>query len=161
MGDGVLRREKARTMPNSTVVFTRQSVSQRKVLHSWKDIANYTGRGVRTLQRYEAKLGFPIHRPAGKIRSAVLAFSDEVDEWLGKAPMAAAMSMVVAPGDPRADQLQERREWLAVAANAKLSRERAGAAYEACAQQSKRVEEMIERIKAARARVQTRSTLFA
>jgi predicted DNA-binding transcriptional regulator AlpA len=58
-----------------------------KVLHSWKEIASYTGRGVRTIQRYESKLGFPIRRPAGVWRSAVLAFSNEIDEWLAKSPM--------------------------------------------------------------------------
>ena len=112
-------------MPNPTGVFTPQSVSQRQVLHSWKDIANYTGRGVRTLQRYEIQLGFPIHRPAGRSRSAVLAFSDEIDEWLGKAPNAGTVPVVVTPRALTADQLRERREWLAVAANAKLSRDRA------------------------------------
>src|SRR5690242_20447129 len=59
----------------------------RRVLHSWKEISSYTGRGVRTIQRYEVQLGFPIHRPAGSPRSAVLAFSDEVDAWLDRSPM--------------------------------------------------------------------------
>jgi hypothetical protein len=64
-----------------------QTISARRVLHSWKEISNYTGRGVRTIQRYEVQLGFPIHRPAGSPRSAVLAFSDEVDFWLSRSPM--------------------------------------------------------------------------
>lgn len=63
-----------------------QSTPARHILHSWKEISNYTGRGVRTIQRYEVQLGFPIHRPAGSPRSAVLAFSDEVDEWLNRSP---------------------------------------------------------------------------
>jgi hypothetical protein len=88
----------------------------------------------------------------------VLAFTDEIDDWLGK-PTAA--TVVVAPRPFAADQLRERREWLAVAVNAKLSRERAQAAYEGCKQQSKRVEEMIERLKAVRVRLQNRPTLFA
>jgi hypothetical protein len=45
---------------------------------------------VRTIQRYEVQLGFPIHRPAGSPRSAVLAFSDEVDAWLNHSPMRAS-----------------------------------------------------------------------
>ena len=147
-------------MPKATGVFTPQSVTQRKVLHSWKDIANYAGRGVRTLQRYEVLLGFPIHRPAGRNRSAVLAFADEVDELLGK-PMAATVPGIVALRALTTDQLRERREWLAVAANAKLSRERAQVAYESCKQQSKRVEEMIERVKASCLRLHNRRTLFA
>lgn len=59
----------------------------RRVLHSWKDISSYAGRGVRTIQRYEVQLGFPIHRPAGSPRSAVLAFTDEVDAWMDRSPM--------------------------------------------------------------------------
>lgn len=45
-------------------------MAQRKVLHSWKDISNYTGRGVRILQRYEVQIGFPIHRSARSNRKA-------------------------------------------------------------------------------------------
>jgi len=64
-----------------------QPASNRRVLHSWKEISAYAGRGVRTIQRYEMQLGFPVHRPAGSPRSAVLAFSDEVDAWLSRSPM--------------------------------------------------------------------------
>ena len=58
----------------------------RRVLHSWKEISTYTGRGVRTIQRYEVQFGFPVHRPAGSPRSAVLAFTDEIDRWLAGSP---------------------------------------------------------------------------
>jgi hypothetical protein len=44
------------------------------------------GRGVRTIQRYEVELGFPIHRLTDSQRSAVLAFSDEIDQWLANSP---------------------------------------------------------------------------
>jgi len=56
------------------------------VLNSWKEIANYVGRGVRTVQRWEADLGMPVRRPRAKSRSAVLAMSDEIDAWLRAAP---------------------------------------------------------------------------
>ena len=59
---------------------------ERKILNSWKEIASYMGRGVRTIQRYEMQLGFPVHRPAGKQRSAVLAFTDEIETWLKQTP---------------------------------------------------------------------------
>jgi hypothetical protein len=59
-----------------------------QVLHSWKEIASYLGRGVRTLQRYESNLGLPVHRPLGKARSSVLAFKDEIDRWLKETPLA-------------------------------------------------------------------------
>ena len=52
------------------------------LLRSWKGISAYMALGVRTVQRYEAKLGLPVHRPAGGNRCAVWAFSDEIDAWL-------------------------------------------------------------------------------
>lgn len=51
------------------------------ILNGWKEIANHMGRGVRTVQRWEA-LGLPIHRPNSRLRSAVVTTSDEVDRWL-------------------------------------------------------------------------------
>jgi hypothetical protein len=60
------------------------------ILNSWKEIANYLGRGVRTVQRWERDLGLPIHRPKGKDRSAVLAFPEELNQWLQKTPVRAA-----------------------------------------------------------------------
>lgn len=53
------------------------------LLRSWKEISAYMALGTRTAQRYEAKLGLPIHRPVnGGPRCAVWAFSDEIDAWL-------------------------------------------------------------------------------
>ena len=63
------------------------------ILNSWKEIANYLGRGVRTVQRWERDLRLPVHRPKGKDRSAVLAFPEELNAWLQQTPMrSAAMS---------------------------------------------------------------------
>jgi hypothetical protein len=56
------------------------------VLNSWKEIATYLGRGVRTVQRWESELRLPVHRPRGKNRSAVLAFREELDDWLRRTP---------------------------------------------------------------------------
>jgi len=46
-----------------------------------RDIANYLGKGVRTVQRYEREMGLPIHRPAGKSSAAVVATRTELEEW--------------------------------------------------------------------------------
>src|SRR5579872_2917677 len=62
-------------------------MADRRILNSWKEIANHLGRGVRTVQRWEAQLGLPVHRPAGKDHSAVLAFSSELDQWLSRRPL--------------------------------------------------------------------------
>lgn len=56
------------------------------ILNSWKEISAYVGRGVRTVQRYEVEFGFPIHRPARKNRSSVMAFAEEIDLWLSNTP---------------------------------------------------------------------------
>jgi hypothetical protein len=65
---------------------------ERTILNSWKEIATYLGRGVRTVQRWEIDLGLPVRRPKGRDRSAVLALTDEMDAWLRRAP-------VRSPGD--------------------------------------------------------------
>ena len=52
------------------------------VLNSWKEIAAYLGRGVRTVQRWERELDLPVRRPRAKDRSAVLALKPELDQWL-------------------------------------------------------------------------------
>jgi hypothetical protein len=52
------------------------------LLSSWKDIANYLSRGVRTVQRWELTLGLPVHRIGTGKRGAVLAFKHEIHSWL-------------------------------------------------------------------------------
>lgn len=54
-----------------------------KVLTSWKEIAVYLGKGVRTAQRWERDLGLPILRPTGAgYKSTVVAHPDALDRWL-------------------------------------------------------------------------------
>lgn len=50
-------------------------------LNSWKQIARYLGRDVRTVRRWENKgVGMPVHRvPGGR---AVFAYTRELDAWL-------------------------------------------------------------------------------
>ncbi len=61
--------------------------SERRILHSWKEISSYVGCGVRTVQRYERLLGFPVRRSMDKSPSSVMAFCDEIDQWLEQRPM--------------------------------------------------------------------------
>jgi len=56
------------------------------ILNSWKEIAVYMGRAVRTVQRWEQECEFPVHRPRGKKHSPVFALSKEIDTWLEKCP---------------------------------------------------------------------------
>lgn len=53
-----------------------------RLLNGWKEISSYLDRGVRTAQRWELQFGMPVHRPASKLRTAVVAFADELDQWL-------------------------------------------------------------------------------
>jgi hypothetical protein len=59
---------------------------QTGVLSGWKDIANYLGKAVRTVQRYEYELGLPVHRPAGKLCGSVIAAKSDLDAWVAARP---------------------------------------------------------------------------
>lgn len=53
------------------------------VLSCWKDIANYLGKGVRTVQRWEREFDLPVRRPDGiHHKSAVIANARDLDAWL-------------------------------------------------------------------------------
>ncbi len=52
------------------------------ILNSWKEVARYLGRGVRTVQRWEKELGLPIRRPWNRPHSAVVAIPAEINTWI-------------------------------------------------------------------------------
>ena len=56
-------------------------------LQGWKEIALYLGRGLRTVQRYEASFGLPVRRYAGKDAGSVVAFKTDLDCWLRSKPV--------------------------------------------------------------------------
>lgn len=51
------------------------------VLNSWKEIASYMARGVRTVQRWERELNLPVHRIGAGKRSPVYAIAAELNFW--------------------------------------------------------------------------------
>jgi TolB-like protein/Tfp pilus assembly protein PilF len=53
-------------------------------LDSWKAIAEYLGRHVTTVQRWEQDEGLPVHRHHHEKRGSVYAFSAELDQWLAR-----------------------------------------------------------------------------
>lgn len=61
---------------------------ENRILHCWKEIADYLSAGVRTVQRWESEFKLPVRRPRGTKRSAVLAFSSEIDAWIMALPAA-------------------------------------------------------------------------
>ena len=54
----------------------------RPVLSSWKEIAGYLGKGVRTVQRWERELGLPVRRPKGHKSRIILAYPEELKSWM-------------------------------------------------------------------------------
>src|SRR6476661_7634567 len=64
--------------PQRTVV---SSAGPGDRLDSWKAIASYLGRGVRSVQRWEREEGLPVHRLAHEKRGSVYAYRPEVDAW--------------------------------------------------------------------------------
>ena len=55
---------------------------QPELLTSWKEIASYLGKGVRTVQRWEQQYGLPVKRPNEKSKGIVHATRHELDQWL-------------------------------------------------------------------------------
>ena len=50
-------------------------------LDSWKEIAAYLRRGVRTVRRWEREEGLPVHRHVHRVLGSVYAFKSEIDRW--------------------------------------------------------------------------------
>ena len=51
-------------------------------LNSWKSIGAFFERDERTVRRWEAERGLPVHRVPGAGRSSVYAYTSELAEWL-------------------------------------------------------------------------------
>ena len=63
----------------------RQVEPSQELLESWKRIAQYLRRDIRTLQRWEHRRSLPVHRLPGQGRASVYALKTELDAWrLGK-----------------------------------------------------------------------------
>ena len=80
-------------------------------LDSWKEIASYLGREVRTVQGWEKNEGLPIHRHQHGRQGSVYAFKSELDAWREDRKEAPEPIAPVQPRKPRRLRLQ-----LAVAA---------------------------------------------
>ena len=59
-------------------------------LESWKEIAAHLRRSVRTVRRWEAQEGLPVHRHMHRSQASVYAFKSEIDSWLQKRAAAPA-----------------------------------------------------------------------
>ena len=64
--------------PTEKVLSPRQAV-----LSSWKDIAVYLGKGVRTVQRWEQEYGLPVRRvKLSGSKTPIMALAIELDAWV-------------------------------------------------------------------------------
>src|SRR4051794_41886058 len=50
-------------------------------LDSWKEVAAYLGRGIRTVQRWEREEGLPVHRLVHEKRGSIYARREEIAAW--------------------------------------------------------------------------------
>lgn len=101
--------------------YNEQVPSADDVLHSWKEIAVYLKRGVRTVQRWEQTEGLPIHRHEHQERSSVYASRSEIDQWwqsrrkqLASEPEAAPDSSADGNGSASAPAPRGRYRWIGV-----------------------------------------------
>jgi len=58
------------------------STEKGRKLDSWKEIADYLRRDVRSVQRWERSRGLPIYRLPGAKIGGAFAYTGELDEWL-------------------------------------------------------------------------------
>jgi hypothetical protein len=54
------------------------------ILTSWKEIAAYLDRDVRTCVRWEQRYGLPVHRLERDSKAKVFAYKDQIDAWLAE-----------------------------------------------------------------------------
>lgn len=60
------------------------NANKENVLTSWKGIAAYLDRDVRTCVRWEQRYGLPVHRLERDSKAKVFAYKDEIDRWLAE-----------------------------------------------------------------------------
>jgi Tol biopolymer transport system component len=96
-------------------------------LDSWKEIAAYLGRGIRTVQRWEQEEGLPVHRLAHEKRGSIYARREELDAWwesrrltLAPPSSADAADAPVAPRLERVTWTAALTTWPALSSDARL-----------------------------------------
>jgi len=79
-------------------------------LDSWKEIAAYLGRGVRTVQRWEREEGLPVHRLVHEKRGTIYARREELAAWWESRRLTLAIPLT-SPGGAAAAPRLERVTW--------------------------------------------------
>jgi hypothetical protein len=118
--------------------------SMNTTLTSWKEIAAYLGKGVRTVQRWEQRFGLPVRRPSlnGHV---IFAIPQELDAWIGHHQTAQNLGTALASMSTT-DRLRIEQQGLLTAMR------KASARLEAIEQElSKDVKGLVVRLETARA----------
>ncbi len=96
-------------------------------LDSWKEIAAYLGRGIRTVQRWERDEGLPVHRLAHEKRGSIYASREELAAWwesrrrtLAPSSRAPADDAPVARRFERLTRTSAMTSWPALSSDARL-----------------------------------------
>lgn len=76
-------------------------------LDSWKEIAEYLHRDIRTATRWESQ-GLPLHRIAGGKGRSVFAFTDEIDAWMTSHPAEPQADVILQPAPATAPEASPR-----------------------------------------------------
>jgi Tol biopolymer transport system component len=75
--------------------------ADRRRLDSWKGIAQYLGRDVTTVRRWEKREALPVHRHLHAKLGSVYAFTDEIDEWWRRRSTSLGLDVAPAIHRPR------------------------------------------------------------
>jgi uncharacterized protein YjcR len=77
-------------------------------LDSWKEIAEYLGKGVSTVRRWEREEGLPVHRQRHAQRGSIVAYKGELENW--------RLSRMEEKVGPQKERESLRRHWIWAAA---------------------------------------------
>src|SRR5688572_3933045 len=75
------------------------SAAPSRRLDSWKEIASYLGRGIRTVQRWEREERLPVHRLGHAKRGSVYADPAELTSWWESRRLTPVASQTTAIGE--------------------------------------------------------------
>jgi len=90
-------------------------------LDTWKEIGAFFGRDERTVKRWEATRGLPVHRVPGSGRATVYAYVSELERWLESADAALVEPIAEKPPPPIPELAPESQETNPVAESAPVN----------------------------------------
>ncbi len=110
-------------------------------LTSWKEIAAYLQRDVRTVQRWEKNEGLPVHRLMHDVRASVYVTTDELDEWVAR------RAVTREPKEPftGVSEPVRKRHWLWAAAGITAMALASAALWKSPADNSVRIQQLLMR----------------